>query len=79
MTEYTTDVYTGATQRLYDPAPLAIYERHAALPTWTMFALLIVVLLVVLSRLPHEAPVPVAPAYGTNIEVFSHNCVGWCP
>lgn len=82
--------YTGATQRLYlEPAqPPADYAApiaaHSAprdsVPTWAMFALLIVVLLLTLARMPAPAPQPyVMPAVDNHVEVFSRNCVGYCP
>lgn len=75
MREYSTEAYEpsiGITERLHaEPMALtATHERRAALPTWAMFALLVVVLLLVLARLPQEAPVqPVAAPIYTDSRV----------
>ena len=80
--------YTGATQRLYlEPAeapaeyaaPLAARPGRESLATWAAFALLIVVLLLVLARMPEPAPAPAMAPVDQHTEVFSRNCIGYCP
>lgn len=82
MDERFPEVYTGATERLHAPAdyatPIVAARGRESLPTWAMFALLVVVLLLTLSRMPAQAPAPVAPV-DQHVEVFSRNCVGYCP
>lgn len=71
-----TESYTQETTRLHvEPLALtAATERRAALPTWAMFALLVVVLLLVLARLPQEAPMA-APAGPVITDSFNRTCV----
>jgi hypothetical protein len=61
--------YTSETQRLgrrsLDPSVLAV----------CVFALLIII---AIAHAPQPASLPL-PAVDNHVEVFSHNCIGYCP
>lgn len=80
MEQYTTDYYqeyTGQTERLHvEPIATFAERRHVAayLPTWAMLALLVMVLIMVLARLPNDAPMaaPSSPAISNS---YNRTCV----
>jgi hypothetical protein len=87
MHEYTTETqapYTGATQRLEAPAaylaastaaPPSLFSRlDPSVIAVCVFALLIII---AISRAPQSAPVPAS--VDQHVEVFSRNCIGYCP
>lgn len=73
--------YTGATERLYMPADYAAPITQARRPVdWTPIAVAVAALLMILAISRAPQPAPVAPAQVDNhVEVFSRNCIGYCP
>jgi hypothetical protein len=88
MNEYSTETYesyTGETQRLSAPPAYIVAPSTAQSPHWssrldpTTLAVCVAAFLMILalSRMP-EAP-QVVPMVDRHVEIFSRNCVGYCP